>query len=239
MAVFNPGGTYYPPPPPPDGYTPTGPYTVGSTPPIFNGTSPWPGQPSSAALPIPGVVPAGAPESAPSPYTWSQADLQALIAAANAGNAAPPPPPGPELPPPPMPELPGRTATIPELPPPGPELPPGPPGPELPGPELPTLPTLPEGGLPVAPVGYSQRGGPGQAGGGSGFNLQQPGGQGFRPQIPLWARGLQQSPFGRFMQNRNPALGLAFSPEVPFQDPELRRRQEAMAGALPQWALPA
>lgn len=113
----------------------------------------------------------------------------------------------------------------------------------------PPPPSLPQEGLPVGPVGGSFSAGPGASafgraqgagfsGGFSGPN--QPGGGGFRPQAPLWARGIQRSPFMQFLaRSGNPDLfGLRFQPEAPVEDEELRRRQELEAsGQIPEWAM--
>lgn len=70
---------------------------------------------------------------------------------------------------------------------------------------------------------------------------------GFRPQIPVWARGLARSPYARFLARggENPyAVMPGFSADmqeeaVPVEDEESRRRREMeAAGTGPAWFAP-
>lgn len=70
---------------------------------------------------------------------------------------------------------------------------------------------------------------------------------GFRPQIPVWARGLARSPYARFLARggENPyAVMPGFSADmheeaVPVEDEESRRRREMeAAGSGPAWFAP-
>lgn len=89
-------------------------------------------------------------------------------------------------------------------------------------------------GLPApAPAGISH-GNLGQSG------PHAPGGfQGFTPQIPSWARGLQRSPFAQFQQARAPfAQPFVGGFDQAVNPDELRRKQQMQSAseqALPAW----
>jgi hypothetical protein len=174
-------------------------------------------------LPIPG------PNSTYNPYPIEQPTLAAPGTPALPGVT--PPPPGDQYqvlpPPPPMPP-----ADL-YIPPPNFQQPAAPidSGPALPPP--PPLPQTPTG--PVAP----SYGGGGQGMSQGGMGPQSPSATSFRPQAPLWARGLSRSPFSQWQQ-RNAQSSLfaqPFQPEVLPEDLDEQRRQQMM-GEVPPWAMP-
>lgn len=238
-------------PPPPTNYL-----DPGAVSPIFSGGTKVPGggyaAPTGNLDPITGtftttpqtagaqIVPdpisgAVAPTTAQPTTDWTQTPPPPGFHWANgvlvqdAAGAAPEPPQPPPPPPPPPPPLP------PEVPPVQPIADPTPFVPQ------PPEPLLPNEGLPVGPVGggYSQAGGSQT---GAGFaGPRGPQGEGFRPSAPLWARGLQRSPFAKFMSNsaQGAALFGGFGMDAAPVDPEELRRRQEMAAQMPQWAMGA
>lgn len=213
------GGDIAPPPPPPA--------------PVINDVPP-----SGSGVPYTGAT---AP-TGPNPITaTNQINAPTPITTLPATGTVPPPP-GPQPIPPPS-------------PPPGPEpIPAGPPGggsgpggPSLP--PLPPPPPLPPSAIgfnpfvPPAPVASSGQEGPqdfgqGQRGRPSESFGAQPGNhEGFRPQAPNWARGLQRSPFAQFQGHSQPfaasPYGGGFAPDV--SPDELLRRQQSQ---VPAWIVP-
>lgn len=142
--------------------------------------------------------------------------------------------PGPVAPPPPPPQ----TGPTPPPPPPPPVVNTQPPPPPRPPMTPPPPPPPPVGGFTPNGPSLTSRGNPGMA---SGFGgARSPMASSFRPQTPLWARGLQRSPFAQFMQRnaQNPIFGgfqsdTALTPEEEL----LRRQQMAAQGQVPDWTL--